>query len=229
MNLIKVCFLGFLISFIGTLSPSPLNLTAMQISVHESVRLAMNYSLGTILSEIIYVRLCLVGVHWMQKQKRLFKWLEWITFVLIVALAVGSFIAASKAHPAQNVVLDNNINRFLLGVIMSALTPMHIPFWLGWSTVLFTKKILKANNTNYYIYIIGIGIGTFLANCLYIYSGKYIVTILNSNQNRLNLLLGVIFAITALIVLARILWHTDAVDKLATIGESKNVPGSNYE
>lgn len=229
MNLVKVFFVGMLISLVGTLSPSPLNLTAMQISVHESVRLAMYFSLGTILSEIIYVRLCLVGVHWMQKQKKLFKWLEWVTFALIVALAIGSFIAASKAHPAQNVVLDNNLNRFLLGVIMSALTPMHIPFWLGWSTVLFTKKILKANNTNYYIYIIGIGIGTFLANCLYIYSGKYIVTILNSNQNRLNLLLGVIFSITALIVLAKILWHKDAVDKLATIGERQDIPGGNFE
>src|SRR5665213_4059904 len=100
MRFAKVFFGGMIISFVGTLSPSPLNLTAMQISVHESIRLAMYFSLGTILSEIIYVRLCLVGVHWLQRQKVLFRWLEWITFALIVALAIGSFIAASKAHPS---------------------------------------------------------------------------------------------------------------------------------
>ncbi|MDQ2719919.1 MAG: LysE family transporter [Bacteroidota bacterium] len=223
MQLAKVFFWGTIISFFGTLSPSPLNLTAMQISVHESIRIAMYFSLGTILSEIIYVRLCLVGVNWLQKQKTLFKWLEWITFALILALAIGSFIAASKAHPTQNVILDNNINRFLLGMIMSALTPMHIPFWIGWSTVLFTKKILKANNTNYYIYIAGAAVGTFLANWLYIYSGKYIVETLNTNQSLLNRLLGGVFAITALVLLVKILWHKDTADKMPGLVQPQNV------
>lgn len=217
MRFIKVFFLGMLISFIGTLSPSPLNLTAMQISVHESIRIAMYFSLGTILSEIIYVRLCLVGVTWLRSQKKLFRWLEWITFALVTALAIGSFIAASKTHPAQNVILDNSINRFLLGAIMSALTPMHIPFWIGWSTVLFVKKILKADYIIYFIYITGIGIGTFLANCLYIYSGQYIVETLNTNQSILNNILGGIFAITALVILVKILWHKDVVDKLSSL------------
>ena len=45
----------------------------MQISVHESVTMAMNFSLGTIVSEIIYVRLCLVGVTWLRRQKKTFQ------------------------------------------------------------------------------------------------------------------------------------------------------------
>ncbi len=221
MRFVKVFFVGMIISFIGTITPSPLNLTAMQISIHESIRVANYFSLGTILSELVYVRLCLVGVSWIRKQKILFRWLEWITFALIVALSIGSFIAAAKSHAAQNVILDNNLNRFLLGMIMSALTPMHIPFWIGWSTVLFSKKILKTDNLNYYIYIIGIGIGTFLGNCLYIFSGKYIVELLNTNPTILNRLIGLILAITALILLVKILWHKDDAGKLATLGKKE--------
>lgn len=219
MQFVKVFFWGMVISFLGTLPPSPLNITAMQISVHESIAIAMYFSLGTILTEIIYVRLCLVGVNWLRKQKILFRWFDWITFALILALSIGSFIAASKTHASQNVILDNNINRFLLGMLMSAITPMHIPFWIGWSTILFTKKILKADNITYYIYIIGIGIGTFLANCLFIFGGKYIVDLLNTNQRIFNLVIGGIFAITAIIQLVKILWHKDDADKLATFGK----------
>ncbi len=210
MPYIKVFFWGMIISFLGTLAPSPLNITAMQISVHESIAIATYFSLGTILTEIIYVRLCLVGVNWLRKQKIIFRWFEWITFFLILALSIGSFIAASKSHATQNVILDNNINRFLLGMLMSALTPMHIPFWIGWSTILFTKKILKADNTTYYIYITGVAIGTFLANCLFIFGGKYIVDLLNANQRVFNWVIGGIFAITAIIQLVKILWFKDA-------------------
>ncbi|MDQ6842748.1 MAG: LysE family transporter [Bacteroidota bacterium] len=206
-----------IISFLGTLVPSPLNITAMQISVHETISIAMYFSLGTIFIELIYVRLCLIGVNWLGKQKKLFRWFEWITFALILALSIGSFIAASKTHASQNVILDNNINRFLLGMFMSAITPMHIPFWIGWSTILFTKKILKADNSIYYIYIIGIGIGTFSANCFFIFGGKYIVQLLNTNQRIFNLVIGGIFAITAIIQLVKILWYKDDADKLAPL------------
>lgn len=217
MHLIKVFFAGMIISFMGTLSPSPLNLSAMQISVHEGVRFAMYFSAGTILSELIYVRLCVVGVHWLQHQKVVIKWLEWITFLLVLALAIGSFVAASKNHPAQNIILDNHINRFLFGVIMSALTPMHIPFWIGWSTALFSKKILSHKNSDYYFYMTGIGLGTFFANWLYIASGKDVVKLLNDNHSILNYTIGGVFAITAGIVLIKILWHKDVSQKLESI------------
>ena len=104
-------------------------------------------------------------------------------------------------------------------MLMGAMTPMHIPFWIGWSTILFTKKILKADNLTYYIYIIGIGIGTFLANCLFIFGGKYIVDLLNTNQRIFNLVIGGIFAIIAIIQLVKILWYKDDSDKLAIFGK----------
>ena len=86
MGLAKVFFWGMLVSFLGSLPLGTLNVAAMQISVHESIAIAMYFSLGTILTEIIYVRLCLVGVNWLRKQKILFRWFDWITFALIVAL-----------------------------------------------------------------------------------------------------------------------------------------------
>jgi cell division protein FtsB len=82
---------------------------------------------------------------------------------------------------------------------MSAVNPVQIPFWFGWSTVLFTKKILQPRNDHYNSYIIGIGIGTFLGNLLFIYGGKLIGNKIHNNQDILNWVIGGIFAITAII------------------------------
>src|SRR5664279_3275768 len=134
MALAKVFFWGMFISLLGTLPLSTLNVTAMQISLQEGVRNAMYFSVGTLLTEMIYVRISLVGINWVRKQKKLFTWMEWITIAIVVAFAAGSFYAASQEHSAENVMLNNHINRFLLGMFMSSITIMHIPFWFGWST-----------------------------------------------------------------------------------------------
>ncbi len=218
MNLAKVFFWGMIVSFLGSLPLGTLNIAAMQISVQESVADAIYFSLGSLLTEMIYVRISLVGINWVRKQKVLFRWLEWITFGIVVALAVGSFIAATKEHHAKNIMLNNNMHRFWLGLIMSSISPMQIPFWFGWSTILFTKKILKPDNAHYNLYIIGIGLGTLMGNCVFIFGGKYIVEKLNTNQNILNWVIGGIFALTAVIQLLKILLHKDAAEKLDTLG-----------
>jgi threonine/homoserine/homoserine lactone efflux protein len=217
VKLLKLFFFGMIISLMGTLPLSPLNVTAMQISLQEGISNAMYFSLGTIFTEMVYVRISLVGINWVRKQKKLFRRMEWIALVLVSAFAAGSFYAATKEHDAPNVMLNNNINRFLLGMLMSALTVMHFPFWFGWSMVLSAKKILKLNRVNYNVYIAAIGVGTFLANWFFILGGKYLAKKLNTNQHTLNLILGWIFTLTALIQLAKIILHKDPAEKLETL------------
>jgi len=214
MRLVKVFFWGMLVSFLGSLPLGTLNVAAMQISVQENISNAIYFSLGSLLTEMIYVRASLVGINWIRKQKVLFKWMEWITLGIVLALAAGSFIAATHEHHAKNVILNNDMHRFFLGLLLSSISPMQIPFWFGWSTVLFSKKILEPKNSFYNLYIIGIGLGTLMGNCVFIFGGKYIVEKLDANQNILNWVIGGIFALTAIIQLTRILLHKDAVDKI---------------
>ena len=223
MGLVKIFFWGLMVSFLGSLPLGTLNVAAMQISVQENIRNAIFFSLGSLSVEMIYVRVSLVGINWVRKQKKIFRWMEWIALAIVVALAIGSFVAAMQPHHAKNVMLNNNINRFLLGVMLSAISPMQIPFWFGWSTVLFTKNILLPKNSYYNIYIVGIGLGTLLGNCVFIFGGKWIVEKLNGNQSLMNWIIGGIFAATAVIFLIKILLHKDAVEQL----EKENVMSNN--
>ncbi|MBC7589109.1 MAG: lysine transporter LysE, partial [Chitinophagaceae bacterium] len=87
------------------------------------------------------------------------------------------------------------------------------PFWFGWSTVLFDKKVLEANNSNYNFYIVGIGIGTLAGNCIFIFGGRWMVNKISNSQQYLNWIIGGIFAFTALIQLIKILIKKDGVSK----------------
>lgn len=207
MRLTKVFFWGLMVSFLGTLPLGTLNVAAMQISVQESILHGVYFALGALLVEMIYVRISLVGINWVSKRKKIFKWMEWIAVVIVLALAIGSFVAAMQPQASKNVLLNNNIHRFFLGIFISAINPVQIPFWFGWSTVLFAKKILIPKNSYYNLYIVGIGLGTLLGNCVFIFGGKVIVQKLNTNQSLLNWIIGGIFALTAIILTIKILMN----------------------
>lgn len=219
-KILRIFFWGLLISFLGSLPLGTLNVAAMQIGIQESIHDAMYFSLGSLLVEMLYVRISLVGIDWVRKQARLMKAMEWITLAIMIALAVGSFIAATKeGGQAKNIMLQNNMHRFLLGAFMCAINPVQIPFWFGWSTVLFTKKILEPVRSQYNSYIAGIGIGTLLGNAVFIFGGKWLVSKIQNSEAYLNWVIGGIFTATALIQLWKIIKNKDAVDKIKNLQE----------
>lgn len=205
----KIFFTGMLVSFLGSLPLGTLNIAAMQISISSGITAAMFFAAGSLLVEIIYVRISLVAMDWIRKQERVLKALEWVTLLIVLALAAASFYAATHPTSQKNFVLDSPLPKFLLGVVMSAVNPVQIPFWFGWSTVLFTKKILQPRKDHYNSYIAGIGIGTFIGNCVFIFGGILIANRISNNQHILNWIIGGIFSITALIQLWRILKKKD--------------------
>jgi threonine/homoserine/homoserine lactone efflux protein len=205
-----------LISFLGSLPLGTLNIAAMQIGIQESIPHAIWFSLGSLLVEMIYVRISLMGIDWVRKQYKLMRIMEWVTLGIIVALAVGSFVAAVKTGTtghAKNGFLELGMHRFLLGMLMCAINPVQIPFWFGWSTVLFTKKILAPRMSYYNTYILGIGLGTLSGNCVFIFGGKWLVDRIANSQQYLNWVIGGIFTLTALIQLVKILRNKDTLSK----------------
>lgn len=221
-KLLRIFLWGLVISFLGSLPLGTLNVAAMQIGIQESIMNAMYFSFGSLLVEMIYVRLSLVGIDWVRRQHRLMKAMEWFTLFIILALAIGSFIAAYRdGGSTKNVMLQNNMHRFLLGMFMCAINPVQIPFWFGWSTILFTKKILEPKRNHYNIYIIGIGLGTLLGNAVFIFGGNWMVQKIANSQQYLNWVIGGIFTLTAIIQLIKMLRHKDAVYKFTHAEKNK--------
>jgi threonine/homoserine/homoserine lactone efflux protein len=198
--LFKILFTGLLVSFLGSLPLGTLNIASMQISVSEGMYSAMLFSLGSLLAEIIYVRLSLVAMDWVRKQELFFKILEWVTLLIVLALAAFSFYAALNPAEHENKILSSRMPK--------------IPFWFGWSTVLFSKKILLPQNNHYNFYILGIAFGTFTGNLVFILGGQIIADSINNNQHILSWIIGGIFTITAIIQIRKMMKKKDAVHEI---------------
>jgi len=202
--LIKIFSWGLLISFLGSLPLGPLNLITTYVSVSKGTGAGFAFAAGCILSELIFVRLAVISMEWISKRQQLFKALEWITIVIILTLAVFSFIAASRQTGFTSAMPANIKFPFWYGVAISALDPMKIPFWFLWSTFLLSKAVLIPESNFYNYYTAGIGVGSLFGFMLFIYGGSYFIGSIKSNQYIINWIIGAVLMVTAIIQVYRL-------------------------
>lgn len=203
---IKLALIGLGISFIGTLPLGVLNLTALRLSVTDSQWVAIRFSIGALLVEMFYVILSLKVIGNINHNPKLYKLANWFSFFLLLVFAIYSFMQAAEAPVAKmDFKVTHQLNGwnlstwpFLGGMIMSALNPLQIPFWLGWSTLLMQKQLLNSNPYRQLFYVLGIGTGTFAGNLVFIFGGQWLFERMGSSQLQLHLILGTAFLLGAI-------------------------------
>lgn len=202
-----VFFLAFLISFLGQLPLGNMSFTATQIAVQEGVKNAWKYAIGVAIVEMVYLRFALTGMDWVVQHKIWFQALGWLTVVMFLVLGILAFTTARKQEgEKRSVILDNKLHRFILGLSMSALNPLQIPFWFLWTTTMIQTKALPVTSTAFHVFTAGAGLGTIGGLALYIHGGNWLIKRNNTSSRKLNQIMGVIFMITALIQLYRMIW-----------------------
>lgn len=204
-NLIRVMAAGLTISFLGSLPLGTMNIAATHIAIQQGTKAAMVYAAGSMITEIIIVRFTLVAMAWLLKQHRAFHLLELFTVLLLFALATASFVAAYKMTGFAAALPAQLVHPFWTGVFLSVTNPLHIPFWMGWSTVLLNKELLKPAPLYYHFYITGIGAGTMLGFMVFIYGSGRLVNQLARHQNTLNIIIGTTLLVTAVLQLKKIM------------------------
>jgi threonine/homoserine/homoserine lactone efflux protein len=184
-----------------------MSFTSTQICIQEGFKKAWQYAIGVAIVEMIYLRLALTGMHWVVQHRTLFLGLGWLTVVLFLVLGVMAFVTARKQKEEKKALLLNNkLNRFVLGLTMSALNPAQVPFWFLWTSTLIQAKILPVATGPFNEFTIGAGTGTLAGLAVYIHGGNWLVAKKKTSNQTLNKIMGVIFMITALIQLWRMLY-----------------------
>jgi len=217
--MIRIFFTGLFISFLGTLPLGVLNVAAAQLAVNAGIEAAVCFSLGATLVEMGYVRLSLVAMGWVQRRSSLFRWLQWLSVAIVLVMAMASFVTAGHGA-GHGAVLDGVgfsglhsgpvfhsglVLYFISGMLLSAVNPLQIPFWFGWSTVLITKGVLLARADHYNRYIAGIGLGTLAGNGVFIFGGSVLIKGLAANGAAFNMMVGGVLLITAFIQAGKML------------------------
>lgn len=197
-KLIRVFVTGIVVSFIGALPLGTINIAAMQLTITDGLQAGILFALGMILPDLFYVMATLLAMQWIQKRKGLFKALEWVTLLLVLALAAANFYAALHPGVHKNVLLSSTLPPFFLGFVMNGVNPLQIPFWFGWNSVLFSKKVLEPRWKHYLLYAAGVAVGLFAGTAVFIFGGRLAADRISSHQPIFYGLIGCIFAATAI-------------------------------
>jgi threonine/homoserine/homoserine lactone efflux protein len=122
-------------------------------------------------------------------------------------LGIASFITARKqSEDKKALMLNNKLDRFLLGLSISAVNPVQIPFWLTWSLYLINGKMLHPVASEYNFFTIGAGVGTLGGLAVYIYGGKWAIQKIKANNRSLNMFMGVVFIVVAFLQLYKMIY-----------------------
>ena len=206
--MIELFFSAMLVSFLGQLPFGNMNLTATQLAVQEGYKNAWKYSIGIVIIEIIYLRLALTAMDWVVEHQLIFTIMSWLTVVVFLGLGILSLIMASRqTKEKKGLLLNNNLNRFILGVSVSAINPAQIPFWFIWSTQFINSGILKTTFRDFNLFTGGAAVGSVAGLAVYVYGGKWVISKMKASNRQLNIFMGIVFILAALFQLYNIIFR----------------------
>ncbi len=193
--LIRILFSGFVISFLGSLPLGTLNTTAFQIAASKNISEAIVFATAVVIVELIIVRITLLGANSIHLDSKFFSYLIPPTILLLIYLAVSNFISASSQ---QTIHTSSDIfpmikSTFVLGLILSLLNPLHIPFWMGWNNVLIKREKLYNKPGMYSFYILGIALGSILGLIIFILAGQVVISYYQHYNYLISYLMAVVY------------------------------------
>jgi hypothetical protein len=154
---------------------------------------------------MVYLRIVLSGMQWIILHQSVFVIFNWVTVTFFLILGILSFAVAQKQSDGKKaLLLNNHLDRLLLGISMSALNPAQIPFWFVWSGYFLNMGWLAAGVSSFNLFTLGSGIGTLGGLIIYMYGGNWLVTKMNTSNRALNKVMGVVFIIAAVAQVYRI-------------------------
>lgn len=161
MSIAWVFFIGFFFSFIGSIPPGSINLSAIQLGLENKFRTAVYFSLAASVMEYPYAWIAVGFGEFITSNPDVAQQLKWIGAVVMLVLGLINIREVRKSKESATVNTTNY--GFTKGLILAVLNPMAMPYWLGVTTGLKTSGFLKLpNQFSIHAYLFGIVCGTFV-------------------------------------------------------------------
>jgi threonine/homoserine/homoserine lactone efflux protein len=171
LKLLQNIFVGFLVSFIGSIPLGYLNIVGFELYQKSGVDSVYSYLFGVIAVELFVIYFTLIFAQKLSSNKKLLKAIEVfsIFFMLILALV---FWFHSKGDSQSHHYLSRYSGKssFMIGVLLNSVNFVQLPFWIGWNLYLVNAKYIFMDKALKYFYIIGTLAGTFFGMLAFILS-----------------------------------------------------------
>jgi len=175
MQILKNIFVGFLVSFIGSIPLGYLNIVGFEVFQKFGLNETIFYLLGVIIIEFFVIYFTLLFANQLIANEKLIKFIEGFSIVFMFLLAYGFYSNATTATSSQS-VLEKYVgySPFVVGIVLSSLNFIQLPFWTSWNLYLLNEKYIVISKSKKYFYVFGTVFGTFFGMLVLILSLNYI-------------------------------------------------------
>lgn len=205
MSLVLNFTIGFLASFVGTIPPGLLNMSAVKISINEGRKKALLFSGGVSTVVMLQTYIALLFARYLDRHPEVVDTLNKVALGIFICLSIYFlFIAKYTRRTLPDEIKRSKTRRFLSGMFLGALNLLPLPYWvyisisfsgIGWFK--FTTAELWVT-----VFASGLGIMTILTIFVQFFRKR-------ENESRLkinmNYIIGFITAAIAVITAIKVL------------------------
>ena len=162
MKVLKNIFVGFLVSFIGSIPLGYLNVIGFDIYSKLGMNSLIVFLLGVISVEMFVIYFTLIFAKQLVNNKKLMKFIDFFAIFFLLIIAYSFYASANQTMEQQGVLEKYAMySPFLIGVFLSGINFLQVPFWTGWNLYLINGNYISIVNKLKLYYIAGTLIGTF--------------------------------------------------------------------
>jgi len=190
--------LGFIVSYLGSITPSMLNISAVKISVEKGKSAAKKFSLGI---SIVVIFQVFIAFFFLKKLLKEPVFLELIQkgATLIFGILSFYFFRKARKEQVQTTSLQMPQNYFFSGVFLSIINLFSIPFYVAIAIFLVEKNKLLLDTITIFLFSLGSFLGTYLILYHYILFADKIKTSIRKFSSYFNYILAALTGAVALI------------------------------
>ena len=140
--MVKLFGCAFSVSFLGSLPLGTLDLSVANYAFVHNWPGAVGFSIAAISVEMMLVRVALVAIRRLERLTHFFRVFNILTCGVLLFLASNSLLAAWQMEAFRATLPFPSVNPWMSGFLLSLTNPLHLPFWMGWTAILRSRKIL---------------------------------------------------------------------------------------
>jgi len=204
MSLALHFILGFVTSFLGTVTPSMLNMTAAKISLNKNRMEAVKFAIGVSVVVLIQAYIAILFTKYLRSHPDFVQSLQKIAIVIFTVLSFYFYRLSKRDKVPEGSIKKKAGNSFVVGILLSLLNMFSIPFYCGVTTAMDVVGWLQFSQQNIITFVVGSALGTFALLFLYANYAKTIQSKSKGLAKNLNLILSILTGVLAFITFIKI-------------------------
>lgn len=200
--------IGFGVSYLFSLPPGMISLNVLQTTIQKGLLSAFWLALAAVIVESLQAFVGVKFSAWINQHENLKLGLEVFVIPVFLALGIGNVVLGIKTirnKDKASLQPKKTIGSFWKGLIVSALNPIAIPFWVVWAAGISEKNLLVMETSHILVFVFGTTLGTLACLMTYAVLSAVILKRIHTVKIWMNIIIGILFIGLALAQMVSVL------------------------